>query len=119
MGDGWGETLRDLGYGRLAMPTLIRLAVALLVLAALALGAMVALAVFVDPGRKEIRVRIPASELGGQETTADPLGIRTPATEPVATPAAPAAPAASTAPQEPALSEPDGGGTRTVELPAE
>jgi hypothetical protein len=63
----------------LAMPTLIRFAVVLLILAGLAFGAMIALAIFVDPGQKEFRVSIPSSELGSQPASVDPLGIRTPA----------------------------------------
>lgn len=46
------------------MPTLIRLIVALLFLAGLVFGGLFALIVFVDPGQKEITVKIPARELG-------------------------------------------------------
>ena len=45
------------------MPTLIRLIVALLFLAALGYGAMFALTVMVDPGSKEVTVRIPPRDL--------------------------------------------------------
>ena len=72
-----------------AMPTLIRFAVVVLILAGLAFGAMVALAIFVNPGQKEIRVRIPSSELGDQPANVDPLGIRTPAPETATTTAPP------------------------------
>jgi hypothetical protein len=45
------------------MPTLIRLIVLLAILAGLAFGAMVALTIFVDPGEREMSVRIPARDL--------------------------------------------------------
>lgn len=45
------------------MPTLVRLFVVLLFLAGLVLAGMVALTIFVDPGEKEITVRIPARDL--------------------------------------------------------
>lgn len=45
------------------MPTLIRLLIVVLVLAGLGYGAMLALATMVDPGEKEITIRIPAREL--------------------------------------------------------
>lgn len=48
---------------RIAMPTLIRLLVILLVLVGLAYGGMFALVAAVDPGEKEITVRIPTRDL--------------------------------------------------------
>ena len=45
------------------MPTLIRLFIIILVLAGLGYGAMFALTVMVDPGEKDITIRIPAREL--------------------------------------------------------
>jgi hypothetical protein len=45
------------------MPTLIRLIVALLFLAGLAFAAAFALTIFVDPGEKEITVKIPPRQL--------------------------------------------------------
>ncbi len=45
------------------MPTLIRLLVILLVLVGLAYGGMYALVATVDPGEKEITVRIPTRDL--------------------------------------------------------
>jgi hypothetical protein len=45
------------------MPTLIRLIVALLFLGGLGYAALFALTIFVDPGLKEISVRIPARDL--------------------------------------------------------
>jgi hypothetical protein len=45
------------------MPTLIRLLVLLLVLVGIAYGAMFALVALVDPGEKEVSIRIPARNL--------------------------------------------------------
>jgi hypothetical protein len=45
------------------MPTLIRLFVILLVLAGLGFAGMIALTVMVDPGEKDITIKIPAREL--------------------------------------------------------
>ncbi len=45
------------------MPTLIRLFIVLVVLAGLAFAGMFALTMFVDPGEKDITIRIPAREL--------------------------------------------------------
>ena len=45
------------------MPTLIRLFVILLVLVGLAYGAMFGLVAMVDPGEKDVTVRIPARDL--------------------------------------------------------
>ena len=45
------------------MPTLIRLFVVLVVLAGLGFASMVALTMFVDPGEKDITIKIPAREL--------------------------------------------------------
>jgi hypothetical protein len=45
------------------MPTVIRLFIVLIVLAVLGLAGMLALTIFVDPGEKDITVKIPAREL--------------------------------------------------------
>jgi hypothetical protein len=45
------------------MPTLIRLFVFLIVIAGLGFAGMIALTVMVDPGEKDITIRIPAREL--------------------------------------------------------
>ncbi len=89
------------------MPTLIRLLVLLLIIAGLVFGAMVALAMFVDPGQREVRVRIPARDLGVQQQTTDPLGLR-PA--PAVPPVQPAQPAPAAQPAD---------DVQTVELPPE
>jgi hypothetical protein len=91
------------------MPTLIRFGIALLVLAALVFGSMIALAVFVNPTQKEIRVRIPAREFGAsQQQSNDPLGLH-----PTPSPSDTETPAPEPAPEEPV----DGGDSSTVTLP--
>jgi len=45
------------------MPTLIRLFVVLLVLSGLVFAGMIALTIMVDPGEKDITIKIPAREL--------------------------------------------------------
>ena len=45
------------------MPTLIRLFLVLVVLAGLGFAGMFALTMFVDPGEKDVTIRIPAREL--------------------------------------------------------
>ena len=45
------------------MPTLIRLFVALIILAGLGFAGMIALTVMVDPGEKDITIKIPPREL--------------------------------------------------------
>jgi hypothetical protein len=60
------------------MPTLIRLFIVLVILAVLAFAGMVALAVFVDPGEKDITIRIPSRELvppSAAPAAGDPLGL--------------------------------------------
>ncbi|MEQ1900723.1 MAG: hypothetical protein ABL866_08310 [Devosia sp.] len=58
------------------MPTLIRLFVFLLVLVGLVFGGMVGLTLFVDPGEKDITIKIPTRDLVAPPANAnDPLGI--------------------------------------------
>ena len=45
------------------MPTLIRLFIVLLVLAGLAFAGMIALTIMVDPGEKDVTIKIPPREL--------------------------------------------------------
>ena len=45
------------------MPTLIRLVIVLLILAGLVYGAMFALVMVVEPGEKDVSIRIPARDL--------------------------------------------------------
>jgi len=49
------------------MPTLIRLLIVLLILGGLVFGGMVALVVFVHPDNKEVTVRVPTSDLMGEQ----------------------------------------------------
>lgn len=56
------------------MPTLIRLLLVLVVLAGLGFAGMIALTVMVDPGEKDITIKIPARELM-PTVSDDPLGI--------------------------------------------
>jgi hypothetical protein len=58
------------------MPTLIRLFIFLLVIAGLVFGSMVALTLFVDPGEKQVVIKIPTRDLvAPPENANDPLGI--------------------------------------------
>lgn len=54
------------------MPTLIRLIVALLFLAGLVYVGLFALTVFVDPGQKDITVRIPARAFNDVQPLPEP-----------------------------------------------
>jgi hypothetical protein len=91
------------------MPSLIRLVIILIFLGGLAFGGMVALTAVVDPGEKEIRVRIPtrdlmagAGENGGPGNLRDQLPApRVTAPDPAAT-ALPEGPA----PSAPASNQP-------------
>jgi hypothetical protein len=86
------------------MPSLIRLIIFLLFLAGIGYGAMFALVAFVEPGQKEVTVRIPARDLFN-EPDRSPAGAAddteaTPATETEAEPAA-EEPAAETPADQP------------------
>ena len=50
------------------MPTLFRFVVTLAVLAGIAYGAMFALAMFVEPKKAEMSIRIPAEKLNPRKT---------------------------------------------------
>jgi hypothetical protein len=56
------------------MPTLIRLFVALVVLAGLGFAGMLALTIMVDPGEKDITIKIPARDLVASPD-GDPLNV--------------------------------------------
>lgn len=73
------------------MPTLIRLVVILLVLVGLAYGAMFGIVAMVDPGEKDVTVRIPARDLVASPDRAPVVRreIDTTRTAPVAEPVAP------------------------------
>jgi hypothetical protein len=79
------------------MPTLIRLVVILLVLVGLAYGAMFGLVAVVDPGEKDVTIRIPARDLVASPERA-PVVRREIDTTPATPAAAPAAPAATAEP---------------------
>lgn len=80
------------------MPTLIRLIVILLVLVGLAYGAMFGLVAVVDPGEKDVTIRIPARDLVASPERAPVVRREIDTTRP-----APAAePAATATPAEPA-----------------
>ena len=57
-----GET-RTVHRSRESMPTLIRLFIVLLVLAGLAFAGMIALTIMVNPGEKDVTIKIPPREL--------------------------------------------------------
>lgn len=58
------------------MPTLIRLIIILIFLGGLVFAGMIGLTAVVDPGEKEIRVRIPARDLMATGEDGDPLDLR-------------------------------------------
>ena len=95
------------------MPTLIRLVVILLVLVGLAYGGMFALVAAVDPGEKDITIRIPTRDLvAAPERT--PLVRREIDTSRTADSPPPAEPAAAAqAPADAAAGDP-GGDVRTL-----
>lgn len=89
------------------MPTLIRLVVFLLILVGLAYGAMFGLVAMVEPGEKEVTVRIPTRELVAAPERAPVVRreIDTTRAAPVE-PAAPNAPAADEADPLPGSGQP-------------
>jgi hypothetical protein len=85
------------------MPTLIRLVVILLVLVGLVYGAMFGLVAVVDPGEKDVTVKIPARELVASPERAPVVRreINTTRTAPAAEPAPVVEPAPTTDPATP------------------
>jgi hypothetical protein len=57
------------------MPTLIRLLVVLIILGGLGLAGMFALTIMVDPGEKDITIKIPPRELVANSPSSGPLDI--------------------------------------------
>jgi|GEM_PF-1115672 len=57
------------------MPTLIRLLVVLIILGVLGFAGMLALTIMVDPGEKDITIKIPARELVPTASASGPLDI--------------------------------------------
>jgi hypothetical protein len=95
------------------MPTLVRLFIVLIVLGVVAFGGMLALSVFIDPGEKVIRVKIPPQQLGveASQANSDPLGIRN-SPQPL-----PGAATTTTTTEEPADEPPPEPGTQEVDIP--
>jgi hypothetical protein len=95
------------------MPTLIRLFLVLLVLAGLGFAGMIALTVMVDPGEKDITIKIPARELappaGGLDGPIDLNDLPAPVN------VAPREPSAE--PSAPVSGEIDASGVQTVSIP--
>jgi hypothetical protein len=82
------------------MPTLIRLIIALLFLAGLAFAGLFALTIFVDPGEKEITVKIPARQLVANPQAETQSPADTPVVQP---PTPPSSETASDAKPAPAI----------------
>ena len=80
------------------MPTLIRLIIILIFLGGLAFAGMIGLTAVVQPGEKEIRVRIPARDLMATDAAGDPLDLRDQLPAPRVTDPEPGAPAELPAP---------------------
>jgi hypothetical protein len=57
------------------MPTLLRLLTVLIVLGCIGLAGMVALTIMVDPGEKDVTIRIPTRELAPTIDHSDPLNL--------------------------------------------
>ena len=108
------------------MPTLVRLFVFLLIIAAIGFAGMLALTLMVDPGEKDITIKIPARELA-QAQTNKPLDLNDlPAPVNVApkdSSAASTVASASASTAEPSIDTTDPNanqpGVKTVDVPAE
>jgi hypothetical protein len=85
-------------YDRDSMPTLIRLLIVLIVLGGLGLAGMVALTVMVDPGEKDITIKIPARDLVAPSSALDLNNLPAPVNV-APKDAAPASGASSAVPQ--------------------
>jgi hypothetical protein len=93
------------------MPTLIRLFLVLAVLAGLGFAGMIALTAMVDPGEKDITLKIPAREL----VATDPADVIDVNDLPAPVNVAPREPSSEAAPSS---AEDDGSEVKTVEIPA-
>ena len=106
------------------MPTLVRLFVFLLIVAGLGFAGMIALTIMVDPGEKDITIKIPARELA-QAQTNKPIDLNDlPAPVNVVPKDSSAASAVASAPaQEPSIDTADPAasqpGVKTVDVGAE
>lgn len=98
------------------MPSLIRLLIVLVILAGLGFAGMVALAVMVDPGEKDVTIKIPARELVAPAES-EPLDVNDlPAPVNVAPKDASASDEPSIDTADPEASE---SGVKTLDAPAE
>ena len=90
------------------MPTLIRLLVFLIVLAGLGFGGIIALTVMVDPGEKDITIKIPARDLTPASQAIDLSNLPAPVNvvhDDSSASGAPASAASAAAPAVPAASD--------------
>jgi len=112
------------------MPTLIRLFIVLLVLAGLAFAGMIALTIMVDPGEKDITIKIPPRELQPPSVPLDVNNLPAPvnvapkdASASSSASGAPPASSASAAASEPSIDTNDSAasesGVKTVDTGAE
>jgi hypothetical protein len=106
------------------MPTLIRLFIVLLVLAGLAFAGMIALTIMVDPGEKDITIKIPPRELAPPSQPLDVNNLPAPVNvAPKDSSAESSASGAPTAGSEPSIdtsdSEASESGVKTVDTGAE
>lgn len=88
------------------MPTLIRILVFLLILAGLAFGAMVGLTAVVDPGEREVRVRIAPQDLRMIDDSGAPTNLRQQLPSPTVTTQPDSPPASAGDQQAPAGDQP-------------
>ena len=111
------------------MPTLIRLFIVLLVLAGLAFAGMIALTIMVDPGEKDITIKIPPRELAPPSVPLDVNNLPAPvhvapkdssaSSSASGAPASSASSAASEASIDTSDSEASESGVKTVDTGAE
>ena len=77
------------------MPTLVRLLIVLIILAGLGFAGMIALTVMVDPGEKDVTIKIPARDLVSTTGSNGPIDVNN---LPAPVNVAPKDPSASSAP---------------------
>ena len=94
------------------MPTLIRLFIVLLVLGGIGFAGMIALTAMVDPGEKDITIKIPARELTVPADN-EPIDVNN-----LPAPVNVAPKDESSEVSAPSSEETDSSGVKTVEIPA-
>jgi hypothetical protein len=99
------------------MPTLLRFLVVLIVLGGLGLAGMIALTVMVDPGEKDITIRIPARDLVAPSAPLDLNNLPAPVN--VAPRESSEPPSASVPPIDTADPEASASGVKTVDTGSE